>query len=159
MCAGTQAQYRISSRGELSFAVSPQSSTSVPFELEVTSEALPENRQSARFPLELEITSGAYRSSDTAEVYVLPTLEIPRLRRGPVVDGELSDMEGFARGVLTPEDLWWRKEPSDPSDASASFHVGYDQQHGRLFRGEESRLYLICGPELSWRSESSAKAV
>ncbi len=130
-------QKGISARGELSFAVAPQSSTSVPFELEVTSEVLSENRQSTRFPLELEVISGAYRSSDTAEVYVLPTLEIPRLRRAPVVDGELSDMRGFARGAITHKDLWWRKEPTDPADASASFHVGYDQEN--LYIGIEVR--------------------
>ncbi len=128
-------QKGIRARGELSFAVAPQSNTTLPFELEVTSEALPEKRQSARFPLELEITSGVYRSSDTAEVYVLPTLAIPRLRRAPVVDGDLSDMKGLARGAITDKDLWWRKEPTDSSDASASFQVGYDQEN--LYIGVE----------------------
>ena len=128
-------QKGIRAGGELGFTVAPQSSTSVPVDLEVTSDVLPENRQSARFPLELEITSGAHRSSDTAEVYVLPTLEIPRLRRAPAIDGELSDMRGFARGAITPKDLWWRKEPSDPADSSASFHIGYDLKN--LYVGVE----------------------
>ena len=122
-------QKGIRARGKLSFEVAAQSSTSVPFELEVTSDVLPENRQSARFLLELESTSGVYRSSDMAEVYALPTLEIPRLRRKPIVDGDLSDMSGFARGAITPKDLWWRKEPKDQSAASASFRVGYNVEN------------------------------
>ena len=130
-------QKGIRARGKLSFEVAAQSSTLVPFELEVTSEVLPENRQSTRFLLELEITSGVYRSSDMAEVYALPTLEIPKLRQAPVVDGDLSDMRGFARGVITHKDLWWRKEPRDQSDASASFRVGYDMEN--LYIGVDVR--------------------
>ena len=64
-------------RGDLSFNVAAQSSASVQFELEVTSEVLPQGRQSDRFPVELEIASATHRSVDAAHVYVLPMLQIP----------------------------------------------------------------------------------
>ncbi|MCZ6768797.1 MAG: PIG-L family deacetylase [Acidobacteria bacterium] len=116
-------------RGDLGFNVAARSSASVQFELEVTSEVLPQNRQSARFPVELEIASGDHRSLDAAQVYVLPMLQIPRLRQAPIVDGDLSDMRGFAGGVITHKDLWWRQEPRDDSDSSASFHIAYDGEN------------------------------
>ncbi len=116
-------------RGDLGFNVAARSSSSVNFELEVTSEVLPQGRQSARFPVELEIASGAHRSVDAAQVYVLPMLQIPRISQAPSVDGDLSDMRGFAGGAITHKDLWWRQEPTDDSDSSASFRIAYDGEN------------------------------
>ena len=122
-------QKGIRAQGELGYQVAAQSSTSVKFELEVTSGVLPDNRQSVRFPVQLEITSGGHRGLDAADIYVLPTLEIPRLSQAPRIDGDLSDMRGLAGAPITHQDLWWRREPNGESDSSASFNVAYDEDN------------------------------
>lgn len=127
-------QKGIRTRGELSYQVAAESSTSVTFDFEVTSEVLPANRHSVRFPVQLGISSGGV---DAADVYVLPTLEIPRLSQPPRIDGDLSDMSGLAGDNISHQDLWWRTEPSGESDSSASFHVAYDQQN--LYVGVDVR--------------------
>lgn len=130
-------QKGIRTKGELNFQVAAESSTSVHFELEVTSDVLPANRQSVRFPVQLEIVSGGYRGMDAADIYVLPTLEIPRLSQAPRVDGDLSDMSGLAGATITHKDLWWRTEPNGESDSSASFHIAYDEEN--LYVGVDVR--------------------
>jgi LmbE family N-acetylglucosaminyl deacetylase len=130
-------QKGIRATGALSYQVAAQSSTSVQLELEVTSEVLPANRQSVRFPVQLEIASGGHRGLDAADVYVLPTLEISRLSQAPRVDGDLSDMSNFAGDIITHQDLWWRREPNGESDSSASFHVAYDEKN--LYVGVDVR--------------------
>jgi hypothetical protein len=50
----------------------------------------------------------------------------PKLDAPPAIDGDLGDMTGLARGEISPKDLWWRREPTDASDASATFWLGYD---------------------------------
>ena len=127
-------QKGIRTQGELSYQVAAESSTSVSFELEVTSEVLPANQQSVRFPVQLESTSGGV---DAADIYVLPTLEIPKLGQAPTVDGDLSDMNGLAGKSISPKDLWWRREPAGESDSSASFKVAYDEDN--LYVGVDVR--------------------
>jgi len=127
-------QKGIRTSGEFSYQVAAESSTSVTFDLEVTSEVLPANRHSVRFPVQLEIASGGV---DTADVYVLPTLEISRLSQAPRIDGDLSDMSLLAGGDISHQDLWWRAEPSGEADSSGSFHAAYDQQN--LYVGVDVR--------------------
>jgi hypothetical protein len=45
------------------------------------------------------------------------------------VDGDVTDMEGLARGSISPKDRWWRKEPDGPQDLSADFFLGYDARY------------------------------
>jgi hypothetical protein len=67
-------------------------------------------------------------SRDRADLYLLPSLTIPRVAAAPAIDGDLADMQGFARGSIGPKDLWWRREPSGPDDLSAEFFLAYDQK-------------------------------
>ncbi|MEE2822691.1 MAG: PIG-L family deacetylase [Acidobacteriota bacterium] len=116
----------IRTKGDLSYQVAAQSSISVNFELDVTSDALPNSRHSARFPIQLETLSG---SIDVADVYVLPKLTIQKLSQVLRIDGDLSDMDNLVKTTITHKDLWWRQEPNGELDSSASFRASYDQEN------------------------------
>ena len=97
-------------------------------EIDVAKEALPAGRHSARLPVTLKAATGTTTSQDAAEVYVLPALTIPRVTTAPSIDGDLADMQTFARGEIGPQDLWWRRAPKDAADLSADFWLGYDSR-------------------------------
>ncbi|MEE8348840.1 MAG: sugar-binding protein [Acidobacteriota bacterium] len=122
-------QKGIRATGGLSYQVDAESTTSVEVELEVSSDVLPANRQSVRFPVQLEIVSEGQRGLDAADIYVLPSLEITKLNQPPRVDGDLSDMTGSAGATITHKDLWWRREPNGESDSSATFQVAFDEEN------------------------------
>ena len=108
--------------------------------------ALPEGRHSARLPATLVSRVGDNESRDRAELYLLPSLTIPRVGKGPTIDGDLSDMQGFARGAIGPKDLWSRREPSGPEDSSAEFFLAYDAQN--LYVGVHVRdESVVCNIE------------
>jgi hypothetical protein len=115
--------------GAVGFEVSPGDTVSVPVEIEVDEAVLPEGRHSAKVPLHVSATVGKSTSNDTADIYALPTLDIPRVASPPAIDGDLSDMESFARGSISPQDQWWRRAPEDASDSSAEFYLAYDTSH------------------------------
>ena len=106
------------------FAVASGGSAEATLEIEVAGGALPAGRHSARVPV--VVKSGT--SQDAAEIYVLPTLTIPRVSVAPRIDGDLADMESLARGEISPQDLWWRRAPKDAADLSADFRLGYDSR-------------------------------
>jgi LmbE family N-acetylglucosaminyl deacetylase len=110
----------------VSFVVPARGSTEARLALEVDSSVLPEGRHSARLPVTVRSKSGSATSHDTADVYALPSLTIPRVVRPPVIDGDLADMRDFAKGSIGPKDLWWRREPKDAADLSADFFLAYD---------------------------------
>lgn len=116
-------------RGAVGFEVSPGDTVSVPVEIELDDAVLPEGRHSAKVPLHVSATVGKSTSNDTADIYALPTLDIPRVASPPAIDGDLSDMESFARGSISPQDQWWRRAPEDASDSSAEFYLAYDASH------------------------------
>ncbi len=95
-------------------------------EVEVTKDALPAGRHSARVPVMVKAATGGTTSQDAAEVYVLPSLTIPRVTTAPKIDGDLADVQSFARGEIGPQDLWWRRAAKDAADLSADFFLGYD---------------------------------
>jgi len=113
-------------RGAVGFEVPPGRTVSVPVEIDVDEAVLPEGRHSAKLPIHVSATVGESTSRDTADLYALPTLDIPRVANPPTIDGDLSDMESFARGSISPQDHWWRRAPEDASDASAAFYLAYD---------------------------------
>ena len=121
-------QKGIRAQGELGYQVAAQSSTSVKFELEVTSGVLPDNRQSVRFPVQLEITSGGHRGLDAADIYVLPPRDSQTEPGAPNRWRSL----GYARlggSPHHPPGSLWRREPNGESDSSASFNVAYDEDN------------------------------
>ena len=95
-------------------------------DVEVTNEALPAGRHSARLPVTVKAGAGAVTSEDTAEVYVLPSLKAPRVTTAPRIDGDLSDMQSLAHGEIGPNDVWWRRPAKDAADLSADFYLGHD---------------------------------
>jgi len=97
-------------------------------EVEVTGPSLPEGRHSARLPVTVRASAGGVVSENAAEVYVLPSLTAPRVTVAPSVDGDLSDMQSFARAEIGPKDVWWKAAAKDAADLSAVFQVAYDSK-------------------------------
>ena len=122
-------------------AVPGGGSTEASLDVEVTGASLPEGRHSARLPVTVRTTSGAMSSEDSAEVYVLPSLTAPRVSLAPRIDGDLADMQTFARGEIGPQDVWWRKPAKDAADLSADFYVGYDARF--LYVGARVRDEMV----------------
>jgi LmbE family N-acetylglucosaminyl deacetylase len=108
------------------FAVAAHATARVSLPVRVEPQALAEGRHAARLKVSLSASSGAIRSHDVADAYLLPALTIPRVSRPPSIDGDLSDMVGFAHGRIGPGDLWWREAPKDAADLSADFSLAYD---------------------------------
>lgn len=98
----------------------------VALDVEVTNEALPAGRRSTRVPVTVRTSTGASVSEDAAEIYVLPSLIAPRVAVAPVIDGDLADMQSFARADIGPNDLWWKRAARDEADLSADFLVAWD---------------------------------
>jgi LmbE family N-acetylglucosaminyl deacetylase len=115
--------------GKADFEVPARSALDVPLSIRVDEDALPDARHSARIPIKVRTTVEGLTSEDTADAYLLPTMTIPRVTSPPAVDGDLSDMEGFARGEIAPDDLWWRRKPNDAADSSATFYLAYDEAY------------------------------
>jgi hypothetical protein len=118
---------------EVSMAIGGESEASAVLQLRVDESALPAARHSARIPVKMRALS----SVDGAELYLLPSLSIPSLASPPRIDGDLADLASFARGEISPEDLWWRRKPEGPEDASAVFYLGYDESY--LYAGVDVR--------------------
>jgi hypothetical protein len=95
-------------------------------DVEVAPSAIPEGHQSSRFIVKATAVAGGVASEDSAEVYVLPGLTAPRVSAAPTIDGDLADMQTFARGQIGPNDVWWRRPASSPADLSADFYLAYD---------------------------------
>jgi LmbE family N-acetylglucosaminyl deacetylase len=95
-------------------------------DVEVASAALPQGRHAARLPVRVGVKTSTDASADVAEVYLLPSLTAPRVAAAPKIDGDLTDMQTFARGEIGPADVWWRQPAKDAADLSADFYVGYD---------------------------------
>jgi hypothetical protein len=95
-------------------------------DIEVTNEALPAGRHSARLPVTVKASAFGVDSEDAAEVYVLPSLVAPRVTAAPKIDGDLEDMQSLAHGEIGPNDVWWRRPARDAADLSADFYIGYD---------------------------------
>ncbi|MFC4453488.1 PIG-L family deacetylase [Deinococcus sonorensis] len=108
--------------GDTRYQLAAGQSKTLTVQLEAVAAALPAGRQSALLPVSL--STGTF--TDTANAYVLPTLTIPRLKKAPTIDGDLSDMAAGAGSQIGPDDLWWRTKPEGAADASASFTLGYD---------------------------------
>ncbi len=115
-------------QGDLAFSVEAGETITVPVELVVDRSILPDGRQSALTPIEVRAVTEDSSSVDVADLYALPFIVARKLDAPPVIDGDLTDMEPYDGGEMTPADLWWRRPPDDPMDASASFHLAYDEE-------------------------------
>ncbi len=120
---------------EVKLTLGAGSRTTRSVRLKVDEAVLPGSRHSARIPMNLRVDAFELSSEDDAEVYALPALAIPRAETPPSIDGDLSDLQSFARGEISHEDLWWRRTPDGPEDSSATFFLAYDEAH--LYAGIE----------------------
>ncbi len=105
--------------------------------LRVDERVLPPSRHSTKASMKMRAAASGLVSEDLSEVYVLPSLAIPRVDQAPRIDGDLSDLSRFARGEISHEDLWWRLQPDGPADSSATFFLAYDDLN--LYAGIEVR--------------------
>lgn len=127
----------ISLAGSTDFAAPGGGDVRVPVRVTVNDAVLPKARHSAKVPLAVNTTIDGLTSEDHADAYALAFLAISRAAAPPVIDGDLSDMEGFAHGEVSPEDLWWRRPPESASDSSALFYLAYDRSN--LYAGVRVR--------------------
>jgi LmbE family N-acetylglucosaminyl deacetylase len=130
----------VSAGSRLYYAVPAGGRTEAPLTLEVDPTALPEGRHSAK--LKVALLGLAAQGREEADLYVLPGLRAPRTPKPVLVDGDLSDMEGLARGSISPKDRWWRAEPKDAADLSSDFFVGYDTRY--LYVGVRVRDEVVA---------------
>ena len=112
--------------GNLKYVVAAGKTAEVPATLKVDPAALPKDRHSAQLPISVS-ADGSH--SDPANAFLLPALTAPKVSAAPVIDGDLSDLQGLARGVIGPKDLWWKQEPASSADLSADFFLGYDSEY------------------------------
>ncbi len=120
---------------ELTLAAKSRAEASL--RLRVDQRVLPASRHSAKLSMKMRAGAFGLVSEDVSEVYALPTLAIPRATTPPRIDGELTDLQAYARGEISHEDLWWRRKPDSPADASAVFYLAYDSAN--LYAGIEVR--------------------
>jgi hypothetical protein len=104
--------------------------------LRVDERVLPPSRHSTKASMKMRAASSGLVSEDLSEVYVLPSLAIPRVATAPG-SAVTSDLSRFARGGISHEDLWWRLQPDGPADSSATFFLAYDDLN--LYAGIEVR--------------------
>jgi len=116
-------------RNAVGFEVAPGDTVAVPVAIAVDEAVLPQGRHSAKVPIGVSATVGESTSHDTADLYALPTLDIPRVASPPAIDGDLTDMDSFAHGSISPQDQWWRRAPEGASDSSAAFSLAYDASY------------------------------
>ena len=137
--------------------VPPLSTQAVEVQLLAQPSALPTGRQSAAVSTTVVGSAGGYTSRDRADVFLLPTLTVPRLNEPPVVDGDLADMAGLASGRFSHLDVW-EGAANDDADSSGVFYVGYDES--RLYVGvrvyDDSVICNIPPDDIRghWRSDS-----
>jgi len=113
----------------------------VALDVEVANEVLPAGRRSTRVPVTVRTTTGAGTSEDAAEIYVLPSLTAPRVATTPLIDGDLADMQAFARAEIGPNDVWWKRPARDEADLSAEFFMGWDAKF--LYVGARVRDEMV----------------
>lgn len=118
-------------------ALKAKSRVEASLRLRVDERVLPPSRHSAKVVMKMRAGAFGLVSEDISEVYALPTLAIPRVAVAPRIDGDLSDLQSFARGEISHEDLWWRRKPEGPADSSAVFYLAYDSAN--LYAGIEVR--------------------
>ncbi|HXV65554.1 MAG TPA: sugar-binding protein [Vicinamibacteria bacterium] len=116
-------------RSGAEFVVPARGEVELRLELAVDERVLPEGRHSAKIPMRVTTEVEGRTSSDSADVYTLPVLEIPRVPSPPRIDGELEDTNGWPGSEISPRDLWWRREPDGAADSSASFRLAYDEDY------------------------------
>ena len=119
----------IEAERDFDFEVAAGDSVRVPVTFRVDESVLPPGRHSAKVPIRVSATVNGLTSVDAGDVYALPSLDIPRVSEPPRIDGDLSDMEGLAKGEISPKDLWWRREPESAADESGTFYLGYDSDY------------------------------
>ena len=125
--------------------------------LTVGAEAVPEGKHSAALSGAVRINGADAASSSSADMYVLPTLTIPRVAQAPIIDGDLSDMQSWPAYDISYLDLW-SGVAEDAADTGGQFRVGYDDAN--LYIGVQvTDQTVVCNIEpdnirAHWRTDS-----
>lgn len=114
--------------GDLAFEVPAGTTIEKTVDLVVTPTALPADRQSVGLTGTVSATVGDYVSTNQADIYALPTLDIARVEEPPTIDGDLSDMETLTAHEFSYTDLW-SGEAEGPEDTGGRFYVAYDEEN------------------------------
>ena len=114
--------------GTTDFEVAAGESKDLTVTFQVSDAALPETRHSVTEPLTVSANINGVTSSDEANLYALPTLNVSRIASAPTIDGDLSDWQDAASGSLSSLDTWQGKTEGD-ADSSGTFNLGYDDEN------------------------------
>lgn len=117
----------VSLSGTTDFTLAPGDSQDVTVSFAVTDEALPAGRHSGIVQVGVSTTVGGFTSADSADAYVLPSLQIARAS-GITVDGDLSDLASAASFEISHLDTWQGKAEDD-ADSSGTVYVAYDDEN------------------------------
>ena len=147
----------INVEGDLAFEVPANTTTEKTINLVVTDAALPSDRQSASLTGTVSATVGDYTSTNQADIYALPTLDIARVEVPPTIDGDLSDMQSLTAHEFSHTDLG-SGEAEGPEDTGGQFYAAYDDEN--LYLGVRvTDQTVVCNIDPNdirghWRSDS-----
>ena len=115
-------------QGTTTYTLKAHASKDMPFTFKVTDSILPQDMHAILTEATVHATSPDSTSSDSADVYALPALTIRQASTTPTIDGDLSDMQSAAGGVISASDLWYG-ETDSAVDSSAKFWLSYDDDN------------------------------
>ena len=144
-------------KGDRSFEVPAGETLEKTLNLTVSPAALPAGKGSASTVGTVSVASGNYKSSNEADLYVLPTLTVQRVATPPTIDGDLADMQSLPAFDISAADLW-EGEAEGNADISGQFRVAYDDQNFYLgVRVRDQSVVCNIAPDdirAHWRSDS-----
>ena len=143
--------------GNRSFQVPAGETLEKTLDLTVSPAALPAGKGSASTAGTVSVASGNYKSSNEADLYILPTLTVQRVATPPTIDGDLADMQSLPVFDISAADLW-EGEAEGNADISGQFRVAYDDQNFYLgVRVRDQSVVCNIAPDdvrAHWRSDS-----
>ena len=144
-------------KGDRSFEVPAGETLEKTLDLTVSPAALPAGKGSTSTAGTVSVASGNYKSSNEADLYVLPTLTVQRVATPPTIDGDLADMQSLPAFDISAADLWEGEAKGD-ADISGQFRVAYDDQNFYLgVRVRDQSVVCNIAPDdvrAHWRSDS-----
>ena len=147
----------LSIEGDLSFQVTANQMVMKTVNLAVAAEAVPEGKHSAALSGAVRINGEDTASNSPVNIFVLPTLSIPRVAEVPTIDGNLSDIQSLPAHDISHLDLW-SGAAEGPEDIGGQFRVGYDDTN--LYIGVQiTDQTVVCNiaPDnirAHWRTDS-----
>jgi hypothetical protein len=147
----------LSVEGDPSFQAPANQMVMKTVNLTVAAAAVPEGKHSAALSGAVRINGEDTASSHPADIFVLPTLVMPRVAEAPTIDGDLSDMQLLPAYDISHLDVW-SGTAEGPEDTGGQFRVGYDDAN--LYLGVQvTDQIVVCNIEpdnirAHWRTDS-----